>query len=95
MKPKTKGDVFKDKKWQNARSTIQKHARFVYQNSNKSKCCFYCGYDKHYEVAHKKSVSDFDDKSKIVDEINDVENLIALCPTHHWEFDNGFLKIDV
>lgn len=26
-------------------------------------------------------------------EINDIENLVALCPTHHWEQENGFLSL--
>ncbi len=95
LKFKTKGEVFKEKKWQTARAIIQKHARFVYQNSDNKKCCYHCGYDRHYEVAHKNAVCNFSDESRIVDEINDIKNLIALCPTHHWEFDNGFLKIDV
>ena len=32
----------------------------------------------------------FPDETKVL-EINSIENLIALCPTHHWEFDNGLL----
>ena len=24
----------------------------------------------------------------LISEINSIDNLIALCPTHHWEFDN-------
>lgn len=49
------------------------------------------GYDKHIEIAHIKAVSDFSDDS-LISEINDKNNLVALCPNHHWEFDNGFLK---
>ena len=49
-------------------------------------------YNKHIEIAHKKAVSDFDDSATIA-EINDINNLIALCPNCHWEFDNGLLKL--
>ena len=52
-----------------------------------------CGYSKHYEVAHIKAVADFDDND-LISEINSENNLIALCPNHHWEYDNGLLKID-
>lgn len=52
-----------------------------------------CGYDKHFEVAHIKAVSSFDNESKVKD-INDIENLIALCPNHHWEYDNSDLTIE-
>ena len=27
-------------------------------------------------------------------EINNIENIIPLCPTHHWEFDNGVMNED-
>ena len=84
----TKGEIFERYKlWQTARSAIQKHARKIYENSEKTKQCVVCGYDKHYEVAHIKAVSDFQDNS-LISEINDIDNLIALCPNHHWEYDN-------
>jgi len=92
MENRTKGDLFiKCTKWQNARSMIQKHARLVYQNSNKPKECYNCGYKTHYEVCHKKPVSSFDDSASIINEVNNINNLVALCPTHHWEFDNNIL----
>jgi hypothetical protein len=50
-------------------------------------------YEKHHvEVCHIKSVSAFSDDD-IIRDINSVENLVGLCPNHHWEFDNG--KIDI
>lgn len=33
---------------------------------------------------------DFSSESLMI-EINDPKNLIVLCPTHHWEFDHGYL----
>lgn len=84
----TKGKLFnRYEQWQTARSAIQKCARKIYDLSNKPKYCIVCGYNKHYEVAHIKAVSDFDDES-LISEINDINNLIALCPNHHWEYDN-------
>lgn len=89
----TKNELFKKyEQWQTARSTIQKDARRTYINSNKSKQCIVCDYDKHYEVAHIKPVSDFDG-NVLVSEINNIDNLIALCPNHHLEYDNGYLDI--
>ncbi len=49
--------------------------------------CQKCGYDKHIEVAHVRPVSDFSGDSLLVD-INDISNLVGLCPNCHWEFDN-------
>lgn len=89
----TKGELFKRYSlWQTARTYIQKFARNVYAKSNKPKQCVICGYNKHYEVAHIKAVSDFDD-SALISEINNIDNLIALCPNHHWEYDNNGLDI--
>jgi predicted restriction endonuclease len=44
------------------------------------------------EVAHIKAVSNFSEDS-LISEINDISNLIGLCPNHHWEYDNGLLDI--
>lgn len=88
LKFETKGSLFQRyTQWQTARSTIQKNARNVYFLSNKPKQCVCCGYDKHFEVAHIKAVSDFEDDA-LISEINNEDNLIALCPNHHWEYDN-------
>lgn len=84
----TKKELFSQRSsWQNARSTIQKYARIIYKNSNKPKECIVCKYNKHFEVAHIKAVSDFNDDI-LISKINDIDNLIALCPNHHWEYDN-------
>ena len=91
---RTKQELFTNSKnWQCARSIIQRLARKVYKNSEKPKRCIHCGYDKHYEVCHIKSVSEFEDNATILN-INQIENLIALCPNCHWEFDNGCLTIE-
>ena len=90
----TKGELInKRSNWQSWRSTIQKNARDTYNKSNKPKHCVICGYDKTYDVAHIKAVSDFDD-DVLVSEINNIDNLISLCPNHHWEFDHGQLNIN-
>jgi hypothetical protein len=89
---KTKGELFRLRKnWQSARSIIVHHAAKTYKKSDKPKKCLKCGYDKHYEICHKKTVSSFPDEA-LIKEINHIDNLLAFCPTHHWEFDNGFLN---
>lgn len=85
----TKGELFSScLNWQSARSTIAKHARAVYIRNGKQLVCSQCGYDKHADVAHIRPVSDFPDTATIA-EINHIDNLTALCPNHHWEYDNG------
>lgn len=65
---------------------IRSLARNWYRRSDKPKQCA-CGYDKHYEVCHIKSVNSFEDH-ELVTTVNSLNNLIALCPNCHWEFDN-------
>lgn len=90
---KTKGELLSERKnYQSYRSTVRKLAEKTYKDSSKELKCAVCKYDKHVEIAHIKPVSDFDDSSTIA-EINSIDNLIALCPNHHWEYDNGILKI--
>ncbi len=84
----TKGSLYRRRKnWQSSNSALRKHARQVYFSSDAPKRCKECGYDKHIEVCHIKQVKEFDDEASIL-VINGLDNLVALCPTHHWEFDN-------
>lgn len=88
----TKGELFsKRKNWQSARTAIRKLADSIFKNSNKPKECAICGYNKHIEIAHIKGVSEFSNND-LVSQINDIDNLIALCPNHHWEFDSNQLS---
>lgn len=90
---KTKGELLSERKnYQSCRSSIRKLAEKIYTDSNKPLKCAICGYDKHVEIAHIKAVSDFED-SAIIAEINSIDNLIALCPNHHWEYDNGIINL--
>lgn len=90
---RTKGELLSDRKnYQSYRSTVRKWAEKIYKENNSECKCVICGYDKHIEIAHIKAVSDFDDDATIA-EINNINNLIGLCPNHHWEFDNGLLDI--
>lgn len=67
-------------------------ARVTYRKSDKPKLCSNCGYDKHYEVCHIKAINSFSPETKVSD-INSLDNLVALCPNCHWEFDNGLLEL--
>jgi len=49
--------------------------------------CQKCGYDKHVEACHIKPICSFSNDTSI-DVINHPDNLMALCPNCHWEFDN-------
>lgn len=93
---KTKGELFSNRaNWQSARSSIQRLARENYFNHFNSRTCCRtgCTYCLHIDVAHIKSVSEFED-SALISEINDASNLVGLCKNHHWEFDHGYLSIN-
>lgn len=71
---------------------VRQVARNIYRQSDRPKHCVICGYDKHYEVCHIKPIQEFSDITSIAT-INDLNNLVALCPNHHWEFDHGLLTL--
>ncbi len=80
--------------------TFQAHARIrslarakFLKEKPEIKSCEHCSYNKHYEVCHKKAISDFDKTTTSIAVVNDIANLIALCPNCHWEYDNGLLSI--
>lgn len=55
--------------------------------------CHHCEYDKHVEVCHIKPVQDFPSDAMYISEINAPQNLLKLCPNHHWEMDYGDLSV--
>lgn len=91
---RAKGDLFASyANWQSARSAIRKCAFRSFEMSGKPKVCDACGYSTHVDICHLIPVSDFPDET-LIREINHIDNLVALCKNHHWELDNGILKID-
>jgi predicted restriction endonuclease len=67
-------------------------ARQAYLSAGRPQQCAVCGYDRHFEVCHVRALKDFP-ATVAVSVVNQQDNLIALCPNHHWEFDNGLLDI--
>lgn len=88
----SKGDLISQKGYFKARSSICKNARTIFYKNFKQPKCIICGYDKYIEICHIKAVKDFSDTDKIYD-INNINNLVALCPNHHKEFDNGLIDL--
>lgn len=70
---------------------IRDRARTIYKNSKKPKTCIICGYNLHCDIAHIKPVSKFNTNAKLT-EVNNIDNLVALCKNHHWEFDHGYIS---
>lgn len=78
--------------YSSARAAIRTHAAQVYQENNGPRLCKVCGYSLYVEVCHIRPVATFP-ASAPLSEINAFNNLVALCPNHHWEFDNGHIKL--
>lgn len=72
-------------------SSIREWARKVYLRAGLPRKCCVCGYDKHIHISHIRSVASFPDDA-LIEEINALDNLVALCPNHHWEYDNNILE---
>ena len=72
----------------NRYTRIRDNAQVVYRNSGRPNQCERCSYKYHYHVCHIKPIHMFDPGSPISD-INNLDNLMALCPNCHWELDNG------
>ena len=70
---------------------IRSLARVLYRKSSRPKACAVCGCAAHYEACHIKPIREFL-PTDYVAAVNDLNNLVALCPNHHWEFDHGRLS---
>lgn len=87
---KTLEEATSHRKDANRYCNIRQASRREYLKSDKPKCCSVCGYERHFEVCHIKDIASFPLTTK-VKEVNHLDNLVALCPTHHWELDHGFI----
>jgi hypothetical protein len=71
-------------------SNIRKSARRIARAAGLLSRCAICSYSLWVETCHRAPIKSFS-STTLVEVINAVENLIGLCPNHHWEFDNGHL----
>ncbi len=88
---KTIGECSRDGYYQMYR-TIRALARRLYRESGRPLHCWVCGYTDYVEICHIQPISSFD-KNTLIREVNHPENLVALCPNHHWEFDHGRIQL--
>lgn len=90
----TLGDIVytADQVKSNRYTRVRDHAKRVYATSKNHQCCAHCGYSKHFEICHIKPIYMFDLITPI-SVINSLDNLVALCPNCHWEFDNGLILV--
>ena len=72
--------------------SIRNFAKNMMDWNNIKETCSICGYNRHVEVCHKKSIASFP-KETTLDIVNSLENLIYMCPNHHWELDNNVVVV--
>ena len=92
LNSKTLAEATYNKTDNNRYTYIRAMARKGYLSSDRPKCCAVCGYDRHIEICHIENIAD-SPKTAMISDINDLDNLTALCPNHHWEFDHSLLKV--
>ena len=71
---------------------VRQHAARVmnYHGVKKDKCLL-CDYTNHVQLCHIRDIGEFPDSTKL-NEINDLDNLVYLCPNHHWDLDHEYLS---
>ncbi|MBQ2176653.1 MAG: HNH endonuclease [Alphaproteobacteria bacterium] len=76
-------------------SEIRRDARRTIETSDKEKVCAYChnhDFDQILEVHHLKGILEFD-SSATIGEVNDIDNLVWLCPNHHQMLELGLITL--
>jgi len=84
---------FQGKRKYQINSQVRDCARVEMKNRGIEKLCRKCGYSNHVHVCHITPISSFSPDTPVSD-INSENNLIYLCPNHHWELDNNLLSLD-
>lgn len=74
-------------------NSVRSHARLVLQKAGIEKKCCICGFDTVVEVHHIKAVADFPFSATLA-EVNDLLNLLYLCPNHHVMVDKGLISTE-
>ena len=75
---------------------IRKDARRTLEESQKEKVCTYCKnheFDKILEVHHLKGILEFD-QSDTIGTINNIDNLVWMCPNHHRMLELGLINLN-
>lgn len=69
-----------------AYALVRTRARAIAKLNNMNSCSK-CGYSRHVEIAHIKPISSYP-LDTMVSIVNAIDNLLALCPNCHWDFDH-------
>lgn len=86
---RTVGEIQYAAKYQ-VSAALRTVARRVFKESQRPRICQNCGYEKHVEICHIQAINSFPPDTP-VSVVSGPDNLVALCPNCHWEFDHGLL----
>lgn len=90
----TKGEVRKSSHTNaDFRAKVLRHARTSYKKELDIIVCEFCGYSIYTEICHIQPVAFFEN-NVLIKEINNINNLVRLCPNHHKELDLELLDKD-
>ena len=87
----TLGAIRRQAKYQ-ANALVRRLARRTYASLGLALQCIVCNYSLHVEICHIRAIQSFSDSTPVT-LVNSPGNLVALCPNHHWEFDQGLLSL--
>lgn len=88
---RTLGELQNSAKYQ-VNAALRVVARRIFRESNRPRVCQNCGYSLHVEICHIRAINSFPADTP-VSVVSGIDNLIALCPNCHWEFDHHQLTI--
>lgn len=74
-------------KTHNRHAAVREHAQFVARKWPRICAAPTCGYTRHVQVCHRQAIKSFP-RDTLLSVVNHPENLLLLCPNHHWEFDH-------
>lgn len=92
---KTLDEVCFTRQYKDLRSiynSARAHARSCLRRANVPEVCAVCGYDRHVQCCHIRGLASFPGSATLA-ECNSLDNLVWLCPNHHWELDSGRLDL--
>lgn len=73
---------------------VRSHAHEIYNSKRmRPSKCLLCDYKNHLDLCHIDDICSFPDDTKIKI-INSLNNLVFLCPNHHWDLGHGKLNKD-
>ena len=72
---------------------IRSHSRRLISSLGIEKICSCCKFEHGVQICHVKPICDFPEDTPL-NEVNNLDNLVLLCPNCHWLFDHGYPSLD-